>query len=247
MARGKTLLLGMLVVAGGCDWADAFRGDDTVVVNAYVTHHGAARDGTIPDYGEPNQSRHFETDEGWNVTIEDGFTVTTAVALERCDGEVVELEPFWGALAESVTRQDLDLLTFGGTETTSGSVCAVVVSYGPCLPGDEVSDQPDDMADLLGASAFLRGFAMRGDEAVSFFARTTESFTVRVPLSTPLELDADEPFPAELTIARTYDRFFDATEMDNVTDDDLGQSLAAVLPLETTVHVGTRVDPAASH
>lgn len=240
-------MLGLVALAGGCEWADAFRGDDTVVVHAYVTHHAAAVDGLIPDYGGGDQTRRFETDEGWTVTLDEAFAVTQSIALERCDGEIVELEPFWGGLAESLNREDLDLLTFGGAETTPGSVCAVLVSYGPCLPGDEVSDAPQNMDDLLGATAYARGFAARGDEVIELFATTSESPTARVELDTPIELEAGEPFPVELTIAKTYDRFFDATDLASVSQEDLGQSVAAILAADTQVHAGTRVDPAAAH
>ena len=57
----------------------------------------------------------------------------------------------------------------------------------------------------------------------------------------PLAISAEEPFPVDLTLSKTYDRFFDGIDFDGFDSADMDANIMAVLELETRVAFGTRV------
>ena len=71
---------------------------------------------------------------------------------------------------------------------------------------------------------------------------------VPVDLSTldderPLHVDPDAPFPDELTITKTYDRYFDGLDFTALDGVDVTQQLGAALEDHTRATLG-RVVPA---
>ena len=57
----------------------------------------------------------------------------------------------------------------------------------------------------------------------------------------PLKITAEEAFPVDLTLSKTYDRFFDGVDFSSFSEDDVNANIMAVLELETRVAFGTRV------
>jgi hypothetical protein len=246
--RQLLVSIGLLAtLAPGCGFIDSINesldADRQAMVQVHVTHHGTPVDGVFPDHGEAGEARVFETDEGWTVTLQEAFVVTRAASLIACDGTVIDLDLYWGALPESFNAGDLDLSTFGGMEVDAGTYCAVEVDYGPFEGAESAAPNAENLDDLTGATAYVEGFAQRGDELVVFSLRADDLLSVRVELDEPLEVHGDEAFPVELTLSKTYDRLFDAIDFSALSEDDLSRNAMAVLGIETRVSVGTRVTP----
>ena len=95
---------------------------------------------------------------------------------------------------------------------------------------------------------YLYGLATKGETSVPFEIRATDSVDVELDLATidagaPLRTQGDQAFPTDLTLAKTYDRFFDGIDFASATQTDLEAHVLAVLALETRVMLGTRVAP----
>lgn len=247
--RTALLLTAAMLSIPGCDVLDGLEGDRSAMVQVHVTHHATPEAGVFPDRGEEGEFRTFETDEGWTVTLQEAFVVTASATLVACDGSTLPLGLYWGALPENITDSDLGLFSFGGAEVEPGDYCSVRVEYGPYVPGDVAAphDMPEDEDALVGATAYVRGFAQKGDEMVLFELRATDRISVEVDVQAedggPLRVSGDEPFPVELTLSKTYDRFFDAVDFATLDESDLSANMMAVLGSETRVSHGTRVLP----
>jgi len=231
----------------GCDASLlGLGGGDTALVQVLVTHHGTAEDGKFPDHRSGLGDQKFETDEGWTITLTDAHIVTAQVAVMGCDGTQIELERYWGALPEDIRSDDLRLFTFGGVEVDAGNYCGAVVTYGPYAAPTKAdraaSEIPDVDDDLVGATVNIVGHAELGDVLIPFEIRSSERLVVEAPLPDGgLEVSGDEPFPVELTVAKTYDRMFDGIDFAEITPEDLDNTVLALLSAETRLTDGTVV------
>ncbi len=248
-SRSRTLLFATAATLAltGCDNLFGLGPEPTSLLQVNVTHHATPEDGQFPDTRTTLGNREFPTDEGWSVTLTEAFVVTAEVSLQTCAGAEIALERYWGALPENFHREDLDLSTFGGATLSPGDYCGVTVTYGPFSPADEAArhhDKPKDEAMLDGATVFIAGYARRGDELVEFELRNTERLTIDLPINAsgePLRVSGEEAFPVELTLSKTYDRFFDGIDFSELSMDDLNANVLAVLEVETRLSSGTAV------
>jgi hypothetical protein len=246
--RHIALGTGLLLCGGlgtGCDLLD-FGQEGHTVVQVFSTHHASAEDGVLPNFGDEGEDRTFETDEGWTVTLKAGYITTNGVTLNRCDGESSSIDLFWGDVAEDLKNADLDLSTVGSIEVGPTEFCSVTVHYGPF--SDSAPEVRPRASEAMGATIWLSGVAERDGEWVDFEIRATESVDVNLDLrpsngGNPLKITGDENFPVELTLSKTYDRFFDGIDFEALQDLDMSAQSIAVLELETRVDPGTVVTP----
>ena len=207
-------------------------GEEGTLLHVFATHHAAPVEGAIPNRGDDDQPRIFDNGEGWTITLVDAFIVTAGATLLGCDGGVHELEMFWGPYPEDLRSEDLAAYTVAGRELSPGGYCALGVHYAPYSP-----DQSDLAAtdEIDGATVFLRGVARRDEEQIEFTHRTAREVAVEIDLADtgqPLVVGDEEPFPKELTVAKTYDELFSgldfATYDPAAFDDELVERLEAV-------------------
>ncbi len=243
----------LVVVEGaGCDLIDG--GDTVTAVNG--AHHAARNDaGVLPDYGEPDESRIFVNDLGWTITLSDGFVVTTAVRIETCDGDGVELEMPFGPFPEYWLDRDKAVTDFARGPLGEGRYCKLIVEYGRYL-ADTAAAAPDapfaiESAERVeGKTLSLVGYAEREDGMGGFITRafaldSAETIIVTLPLD---ELGADEgPFKVSgkeltrlnLTVSKTYDQFFAGIDFDDFDEAAVEAELPRLLAEQTGVVVGT--------
>lgn len=235
---------------GGCDALQP----GGALLYVFSTHHATPEDGVFPDRGEDNQPRIFDNDEGWEITLVESYITIEQVTLVSCSGNEYALNMFWGPCPEDLRVEDLQTLTVAGRKVDPGDYCELVVDYGPYKtpviePGNEDTRHRVPQNDAVdGTSVYLRGGAARpGDEDLTEFEfRGTQSERVSLDLSTadngsPVRVDHTEDFPVELTISKTYDRFFDGIDFDGYDESDVEDELVGVLGGETRVQIGREV------
>ena len=126
------------------------------------------------------------------------------------------------------------------------------MEYEPYDP-DSFDGDPHEMPqveELIGATMYLRGFAYLDDARIDFEFRNDEQISVELDLrhidnGGPFTMREREPFPRELTVSKTYDRFFDPVELDiseGLDQEDAAQMVLDVLADETRVTLGTVID-----
>src|SRR5688572_17609670 len=178
-------IAGVVALTSGCDVLDDIE-DRDATVQVHVTHHATPADGVFPNLGDEGQARVFDNDAGWAITLEEAFVVTADATLVACDGSVHELGLYWGPVPENISDTDLDLFSFGGVDVPPGEYCGVLVQYGPYVPIDERTasqyEMPEDEDALLGATAYVRGFAVQGEALVTFEARADAIVEVELDL-----------------------------------------------------------------
>lgn len=239
-----TLGLATTLLGSGCDLIDAIEGDgDKTIVQVFTTHHASVEDGEMPAAGGDGADRVFDNDEGWTITLQEAYVVTSAVTLIGCDGSTRELDLYWGPLAEDLTEEDLDLSSVGSTTSEAAEYCGLTVHYGP-FDGAS-SDVTPRAAEVEGATVYLVGGAERDGEIIPFEIRATGSVTVDLDLVAelghPLRVTGNESFPVELTLSKTYDRFFDGIDFTAMEGLDMNEQSLAVLEFETRIDNGTVV------
>lgn len=232
--------LGLCILAtGACDVLDDLDNPRTLV-NVAVTHHATPEAGTFPDRGADGETRTFQTDEGWKVTLVKAYVTTSATTLHRCDHGELDFDFYWGPLAEDMRTQDLDVQTLAGMPVGSSEFCGMSVQYGPdtgYVSGVEFG----------GATFYLEGAAEKDGVVLPFAVSSFETLDVELDLSAmdagdPLVVEGGQEQPVELTVSKTYDRFFDGIDFAVATTEELQAQVAAVLVLETSVTRG-RVAP----
>jgi len=238
------LCLGSTLVAG-CELQSLFDQNDRTLVDVMITHHATPENGTFPDRGGDGEMRVFPTDEGWEIQLLEAIVVTSATTLHECESDSVDVDMYWGALPEDFSERDLDALTLGSTSVESAEFCSLTVHYGPYVPGADAAPRSNTAID--GATIHMKGGATKDGVTIPFEIRVTEAVDVDIDLSfidhgAPLKVEGSQDFPTELTVAKTYDRFFDGIDFATVSQDDLNAHVLAVLTLETRVSVG-RVKP----
>lgn len=236
------------VFGSGCDLVEAFKNEGTTLVQLMVTHHATPRDGVFPEQNVGDAAT-FETDEGWTVNLRTAYVTTTTASLHECGGATVDFDSFRGPLPENINDDDLDLLTFAAVEVEASTFCGMTVEYGPFVADDETARayaMGDDASKIRNATYYFEGRATKDGVIVDFELAGNDSVEVALDLSTvmnggPLRISADEAFPVELTLSKTYDRFFDGVDFSSFDEADVDANIMAVLELETRVAFGTRV------
>ncbi len=246
MVRGHILigaiaLLGLVSTTGCEDFFDAFKpGTGRTLVHVFSTHHATPENGVVPDRGGDGEVRVFDNDMGWTVHLANAIVTTRAVTLERCDGNAMAVDPYFGSFAENFTSEDLGRSTIGGVQLGRSELCSMTVHYGPFDATTDEAPEDVDPDDLDGATLLVTGWATRGEDTVPFAFESSASLDVHLDLSVmadgePVRVTGDEAFPVELTLAKTYDRLFDGVEFDTAEEADLVAGTLAMLELETRV------------
>lgn len=240
-------MLGSLPACGAFD-----EGGATVFV--FSTHHATPEDGVFPDRGEDDKPRRFLNDLGWEVTLLESYVTISAVSLIGCDGVQHPLDMFWGPCPEDLRDEDLEVLTVAGRKVAPGSYCELWVQYGPyetpIIDEEEMTrHETPGASEVLGTSMYFDGGAQIDPEVdpIQFFLTASGEELVKLDLSTiaddgPLRVDQKEDFPLELTISKTYDRFFDGIDFDTYDPAALQGNLLPLLERDTKVNLGTRVN-----
>jgi len=231
--RASLALAAASLLAGGCDLLDALSPEGDTLITVFANHHATPQDGgAVPDLGGDGDVRVFDNDEGWTVHLTAGLVATTGVTLQRCDGQEAAVDFYFGTVAEDLRSADLDRRTLGGTEVGSGSYCGMTVHYGAFSA--ESDDAPPEMdADLVdGLTIYLEGVAERGEERVPFQFAIEGQADVFLDLGS-LHITGNEAFPVEVTVTKTYDRFFDGVDFSDFDQKDVEANAFAILELET--------------
>jgi hypothetical protein len=239
------------VFGAGCDLIEAFQngGKGTTLVQLMVTHHATPENGTFPSLSVGDAAT-FDTDEGWTVSLRAAYITTASATLHECSGGTVDFDAFRGPLPEDINGEDLDLLTFAGVEVGADTFYGMTVEYGPFVADDETAreyDMGDDANKVRNATYYFEGVARKGDVSVEFELTGDGTASSDLDLSTimnggALRISADESFPVELTLSKTYDRFFDGVDFSSFDPADMDANIMAVLELESRVVFGTRVE-----
>jgi hypothetical protein len=237
--------LALCALGTGCDLLD-LDGEGETLVQVFSTHHASPEDGIHPDRGGQGEDRVFETDEGWTVMLESGYITTSGVTLHECEGGSTPIDLFWGDVAEDLNQTDLGLSTVGSLEVGPSEFCSVTVHYAPFQ--ESAPEVRPRAAEAEGATVWLSGVAGKDDVWVEFSIRATQAVDVRLDLrpgngGQPLRITGEENFPVELTLSKTYDRFFDGIDFAAMGELDMKAQSLAVLELETRVAPGTIVLP----
>jgi hypothetical protein len=239
------------VFGAGCDLIEAFQNEKggSTLVQLMVTHHATPRDGVFPEQNLGDAAT-FETDEGWTVSLREAFVTTAHASLHECNGGEVDFDPFYGPLPEDINAEDLGLVSFAAVEVEASSYCGMTVEYGPFIADDETTrafDMGDTAAKVHNATYYFEGVARKGNVSVDFELTGNGTAHADLDLSHvmnggPLHISATEAFPVDLTLSKTYDRFFDGVDFSSFDSADVDGNIMAVLELETRVAFGTRVE-----
>ncbi len=239
--RAALALAAAALLSGGCDLIDALSDEGDTLVTVFSNHHATPMDGLVPDRGGDGELRVFENDEGWTVHLTDGLITTRGVTLQRCDGSETPIEFYFGSVAEDLRSADLERRTLGGTEVGAGDLCGVTIHYGPFSAETDNAPEQMDAEDVDGLTVLLEGYAERGDDLIPFEIEVESPTDVFTDLSErpggPLRISGDEAFPVELTVSKTYDRFFDGVDFESLSNEDLARNALAVLELETRIDI----------
>lgn len=242
-----------VVVLTGCGAFDRFE-DGGATVFVFATHHASPENGAFPGRGEKDMPRIFDTANGWEVTILEGYVTISSVTLIGCNDSEHDLNMFWGPCPEDLKDQDLATLTVAGNRVGEGDYCGLRVTYAayqtPVVDEehDETRHETPNNPSVAGATVYLRGGATLGDGNFTQFELTTPA-TVVVDLDLndiegegrPLNVAHREDFPKELLVSKTYDRFFDGIDFANFDAAAVEATLPTVLEEQTKVSLGTIV------
>jgi hypothetical protein len=247
-------LLRLSLAFCGASLLTACDGDQSSLLYVFSTHHATPENGGFPKRGEDDQPRVFENDLGWTVTLVESYVTIEQVTLVKCDGTPLPLNMFWGPCPEDLRDEDLQTLTVAGRKVDPGDYCELVVDYGQYrmpeieMGADDTRHEVPENEAVDGTTVYLRGAAQLGEdgELIPFELRGKGSQSVALDLTTvddghPLRVGEKEAFPEELTISKTYDRFFDGIDFANYDVDDAEDELDDILEDETQVQKGTSV------
>lgn len=251
--------LPIALCSSGCGALNALEDGETTVF-VFSTHHATPENGTFPLRGEDQMPRVFQNDQGWTVTLLESYVTIAAVTMVRCNGDREELTMFWGPCPEDLRDEDLETLTVAGKSIRPGDFCALEVEYGPYMTpviddAETTRHQTPDNESVTGTTIYLRGAAnLPGEEPIQFELRAPAGTVVSLDTSNlegpgdPLTVGHDQDFPVELTVSKTYDRFFDGIDFNTWDPAALAPTLIDILQDQTKVNLGLRVqmeDPAA--
>lgn len=226
----------------GCDF-DLFDFEDGGgLINVHTTHHASPEDGRFPERPAPDRIE-FTNDEGWDVLVSEALVATAGVHLEACDGAQHEVSMYFGTVPESLLERDCDLKGLGGSFMPPGRYCGATVTYAPYAAHENPDgyDNPVEAAD--GTTVFLKGVARKGEQEVFFELSTDAVFDVTVDLDRPLEIYSDHIGHEDVTLSKSYDRFFDGVDFNEIDSLDADALLPSVLEFETRVSAGITPNP----
>lgn len=238
------------LATSGCD---ALVFESTSTVKFFAAHAGMPTDTGFPDYGDAGSTRVFLTDLGWEVALSEVYVTTQAIRLVRCGKQQgTEIEMFWGTCPEDfVTSQDRETLPLGALTIEDGDFCEVEVVFGPYVDdgGEEEHTKPSN-PEVVGATVLIEGVARRdpGDGMiieVPFALRVEDELVATIDVSA---LDAGQPFSLDnetyarnLSVLKTYDRFFDGVDFTSAGPADLEAAVKASLELDTRIYDGATI------
>lgn len=236
----------LAIASSGCE----LLGPSVATVRFFATHAGTPNADGFPDYGDEKTTRVFVTDMGWQIALSDVFVTTADIRLVPCDQPTgTPIEMFWGPCPESfVSTNDLESVPLGAVTVDEGSYCSIDVVFGPFVAppgGDEHIAVGNDM--IRDNTLVVIGIARRGEgatlEEVPFQIVSDAEVIARLDTSTieadgPIVLE-DENFPRDLTIIKSYDRFFDGIDFSIATPADIEATILEALEYKTTVYDGT--------
>lgn len=225
-------------------------GPTVATVRFFATHAGTLGVDGYPDYGDHETTRVFVSDMGWQIALSDVFVTTADIRLVRCGQETgTPIEMFWGPCPESfVSTNDLESVPLGAVTVDNGSYCHIDVVFGPFVAptdGDEHIAVGNQM--IQDNTLVVIGVARRGEgatlEEVPFEIVSDVEIVARLDTSA-LEADGpivleEENFPRDLTIIKTYDRFFDGIDFASATPADIEAAILTALEFETVIYDGT--------
>jgi hypothetical protein len=247
------LRLSLLLLAAAAPGCLDVGGDELVTI--FAAHHASPDDGMFPDFGDDLQPRVFDLEDGWELTLAESYVTIASTTLVSCSGQEHEMRMFWGPCPEDLRRADLEVLTVSGNKVPAGDYCELLVQYAPyqmpVIDDDTETRHVIPTLDAVeGDSVFLRGIARRGeDESVPFQLENGEDFVVSLDLSNlegegnPLTIRENQDFPTELTVTKTYDRFFDDVDWENFDEAALTDTIDEVLADQTRVTRGLTISP----
>ncbi len=244
VTAGLAAALGM----GGCEAFDGY--PVQTVINA--AHHGVrGADGKLPRYGEPKEARIFDNDLGWHITLSNGFVVTTAVKIERCDGEGTAMELPFGPLPEYFLDQDINVTDFAILDLPAGEYCNLIVEYGryQLAVAEMASDEPFKVEDYMraeGTTLYLEGYAEKDGVTHNFGFRSDQTIIVNLALGEleeggPWTIRGDEPGLRALTVVKTYDDFFKGVDFNTLDKPKFEAELPRRLAAQTRVVSGSSI------
>ncbi|MBV1858074.1 MAG: hypothetical protein KUG77_06650 [Nannocystaceae bacterium] len=248
--RLRLPLLLLIAVAPGC-----LDSGNSELITIFATHHASPEDNGFPFRGDDLQPRVFDLDDGWELTLAESYVTIASTTLISCSGRKHQLRMFWGPCPEDLRRADLEALTVAGLKVPPGDYCELEVQYSPyetpLIEDDaETRHVVPSLEAVEGDSVFLRGIARHADgESVPFQLENSEEFTVRLDLSelegpgNPLTISRGQDFPTEVTVTKTYDRFFDQVDWENFDEQLLEDSIDEVLADQTRVTEGLTIPP----
>lgn len=235
--------IGMVSGCGVDGWIDGLS-ERSTQVDVFVGHTATAIDGVYPDLGEEDEFRTFPNDLGWMITLVDGFVVTREATIESCDGARRSVDFWRGPVVESLLGSDSDLLTAGNAELEPGEYCKLHVVYGPYEVEQDADRRTIDV-DIEGRTLMMASEAALGDDMIPVDFELRERVEVTLDLSSiddgqPLTIRGDEHFPLEVSLWKTYDRFFDGIDFgrSDSPGDAVSRGAAATLQGETRVNLG---------
>lgn len=230
-----------LALVSGCDLFAALTETSAIVDVFTASHSTPDEQGELPE--REGDQLVFTNDMGWEVFVDEAYVTTTAVTLQACDGERFDIEMYWGAFAENLPETgDLEVQGVGAVRANSGTYCSVLVEYGPFEGGDTPMDNPD----AIGTTVYIAGKALKDGVIVPFTWKTSVALEVEVDISEvqqgkPFEIRKTEYVSKKLTVAKTYDRFFDGVDFDALGElgqDDIDSLLADTLTHHTQAFAG---------
>lgn len=248
--RRLILACALCVITSGCDGLIL---ESTSTVKFFAAHAGMPTETGFPDYGDAGSTRVFMTDMGWEVALSQVYVTTAEIRLVRCGKQSgTAIEMFWGTCPEDfVASEDRETLPLGAVTIEDGSFCTIEVEFGPYVEdGDEEEHIQPSNPEVVGNTVLLEGVARRDPgtgtlEEVPFAVRFDTTVVAAVDVSKldaggPFEL-ANESYARNLSVLKTYDRFFDGVDFASATQADLDAAVTASLELDTRIYDGATI------
>jgi hypothetical protein len=253
ISRSMLLNFFLSVAAGstvsGCDW---FAVDEGGQVNVFTAHHGTAVSSAFPSYGAEGISRVFTNDLGWTIRLTEAYVTTKNVELVACNGGTTDVSLYWGPWAEDIIAiGDTLVQGIGGVTSEPSSFCSVRVSYQPFYYNEITTaggENTPSNAEMDGQTVLLSYVAsLDGNEISGTFttqaAVIAEIDTASIIDDGPIKVAADQRVPVEITLSKTYDKFFEGIDFLTATDADIEASVLASLEMDSKATIGTYLLP----
>ncbi len=225
-----------LLLLVGCAAADATEGDSGVEADEWTVQAAHWTLTWADDAGLDGDAWTTTTDEGYTVTVEDGWVVDYAVTLSPCEEEVVATreERILSLLGIGTARADhpdfddpsqvevVAATTLGAGTTTIESAFGAATYCGLHLliaRGDEDTTAPDGTS-ASGISLALAGSWEKDGTAGSFDVETNWANArdwTWAEVATSVEGEA-AAHAAEIVVRRDRDRLFDGLDLAEATD-----------------------------